>query len=114
MSRLVVLTALVILLPALGCNGEPGENGDGDADIAYAEMHQGADPDEVVVFLNEARGESWHKQVLSNDGSHDIVLADFDQDGDLDIAGANHAGTHPLELWRNDRVIASAAGRAVR
>jgi len=79
-------------------------DGDRDLDIVYAEMHQGVDPDEVVVMLNEGGGESWRKQVLSNDGSHDILLADFDRDGDLDIAGANHAGIHPLEIWRNDRI----------
>jgi hypothetical protein len=74
---------------------------DGDVDIAIAEMHQGEDPDEVSVFLNSERGTVWKKQVLSNTGSHDIVVADFGNDGDLDIVGANHAEVHPLELWEN-------------
>jgi hypothetical protein len=72
-------------------------------DIAYAEMHQGADPDEVVLQLNRGGGTSWHKQLLSKDGSHDIIVGDLGRDGDPDIVGANHAGSsHPLELWRND------------
>jgi hypothetical protein len=76
-------------------------NGDGLIDIAIAEMHQGADPDEVSIFINGNGGREWRKQVLSADGSHDIKVADIDRDGDLDIVGANHAGVHPLELWRN-------------
>jgi hypothetical protein len=76
---------------------------DGDTDVAFAEMHQGEDPDEVTVALNGGKGARWHCQVLSNDGSHDIVLGDVDNDGDIDIFGANHSGaSHPLELWRND------------
>lgn len=74
---------------------------DGDIDVAYAEMHQGADPDEVCVMFNSGRGATWQKQVLSQHGSHDIVAADIDGDGDPDIIGANHANVHPLQLWRN-------------
>jgi hypothetical protein len=78
-------------------------DGDGDDDVAMAEMHQGQDPDEVTVHLNLGGGATWHKQVISTDGSHDIIAADMGRDGDLDILGANHAGdSHPVELWRND------------
>ena len=77
-------------------------DGDGDVDIAMAEMHQGGDPDEVSVLLNENHGASWHQQVLSNRGSHDIIVVDVDRDGDVDIIGANHDATHPLEMWRNE------------
>jgi hypothetical protein len=77
-------------------------NMDGHIDIAMAEMHQGEDPDEVTVHLNLGNGASWRKQLLSNNGSHDIVVGDIGGDGDLDIIGANHAGdAHPLELWEN-------------
>ncbi len=76
-------------------------DGDGDVDVAIAEMHQGADPDEVTIHLNGGRGEAWTKQVLSTHGSHDIVIADLEKDGDLDILGANHAGVHPIEVWKN-------------
>ncbi len=75
---------------------------DGDIDVAIAEMHQGEDPDEVIVLLNNNQGNSWSRQVLSEGGSHDIVVSDIGDDNDLDIVGANHGGVHPLELWRND------------
>ena len=79
-------------------------DGDGRSDVAIAEMHQGADPDEVSVFFNRGGGKSWRKQLLSSDGSHDIVAGDLGGDGDLDIVGANHAGaSHPVELWQNER-----------
>ncbi|MFZ5830067.1 MAG: FG-GAP repeat domain-containing protein [Planctomycetota bacterium] len=77
-------------------------DGDGDIDVAIAEMHQGKDPDQVMVLINQERGAAWRKQVLSDGGSHDIVVADVDRDGDLDIVGANHSGAAPLQLWRND------------
>ncbi|MCX8036902.1 MAG: VCBS repeat-containing protein [Candidatus Sumerlaeia bacterium] len=76
-------------------------NKDGLLDIAYAEMHQGEDPDEVVVMFNLDKGGNWAKQVIDREGSHDIVAADLDGDGDLDIVGANHADVHPVHLWEN-------------
>ena len=84
----------------------PGDfNRDGQLDIAYAEMHQGVDPDEVVLMQNLGDGTNWRKQVLSTQGSHDILAADFGNDGDLDLVGANHDGDfQPLEMWRNESV----------
>jgi hypothetical protein len=77
-------------------------NLDGRMDIAWAEMHQGADPDEVVVMLNRGGGTAWHKQVLSTRGSHDILAVDIGRTGALDIVGANHGGPYQaLELFRN-------------
>jgi hypothetical protein len=77
-------------------------NRNGNADIAYAEMHQGADPDEVVILFNQGGGAAWHKQVLSTSGSHDILAVDFENKGVLDLIGANHGGSRQaLELWRN-------------
>lgn len=75
---------------------------DGDIDLSIAEMHQGRDPDEVSILINENRGRSWIKQVLSNRGSHDIAVVDIDNDGDVDLIGANHKSPSPLELWRNN------------
>jgi FG-GAP-like repeat len=76
---------------------------DGDLDVASAEMHQGADPDEVKVFWNGGAGTSWTKQVLAGSGSHSMRLVDVDGDGDVDLFGANWSGPHqPVELWRNE------------
>lgn len=77
-------------------------DGDGQPDVVAAKMHQGADPDEVMVFRNGGKGLTWTKQILSTRGSHDLVLADIDGDGDVDIVGANHGGAYqPVELWEN-------------
>jgi len=77
-------------------------NSDGRCDIITAEMHQGADPDEVSIYINVDNGTSWEKQVVSVKGSHFIRTADFGNDGDYDIIGANHGGDYqPLELWEN-------------
>jgi hypothetical protein len=77
-------------------------NNDGKSDVVVAEMHQGADPDEVRVHLNQGGGLTWTKQVLSTTGSHDIVLADIGADGDTDIVGANHADSfQAVQLWEN-------------
>lgn len=77
-------------------------NGDGQADIISARMHQGAAPQELNVYLNQGKGRSWNKVVVSERGSHDILVADFNSDGRLDILGANHGGSyHPVELWLN-------------
>jgi len=74
----------------------------GTIDIIYSEMHQGQDPDEVAIYINHRDGLKWTKQVLSNKGSHLIQVADFGNDGDMDIMGANHGGVYqPIELWEN-------------
>ena len=79
-------------------------NSDGLADIAYSEMHQGNDPDEVVVLINENKENEWRKIILSNMGSHSIEIADIDGDGYDDIFGANWSGAYqPIELWLNKR-----------
>jgi hypothetical protein len=77
-------------------------NCDGIVDVVSAEMHQGADPDEVAVYVNQQKGASWIKQVVSTNGSHYIQAADIGADGDLDLVGANWSGNHqPIEMWRN-------------
>jgi hypothetical protein len=85
-------------------------NNDGKPDVVVAEMHQGADPDEVRVYLNKGGGLTWSRKVLSTTGSHDIVLTDIAADGDIDIVGANHAGSlQAIQLWEN---LISTTGRA--
>jgi len=75
---------------------------DGDLDVAAAEMHQGGDPDEVKIYWNAGAGATWSKQGLAGTGSHSMEIADFDGDGDLDLAGANWSGAfQPVELWRS-------------
>lgn len=77
-------------------------NGDGAIDVVAAEMHQGSDPDEVGVYVNQANGTSWKKQVISTKGSHFIRVADIGNDGDMDIMGANWSSSYqPIELWEN-------------
>ena len=76
---------------------------DGSFDIAYAEMHQGEDPDEVVVLLNRQSGQSWKKQVISHKGSHGLRIADINNDGLPDIFGANWSSDYqPVEAWLNN------------
>ena len=88
-------------------------NGDGMVDVVSSEMHQGADPDEVAVFINRKNGSSWKKQILSSKGSHFIRTADIGNDGDMDIIGANWSGNYqPIEMWENkSRVLARLSSR---
>ena len=75
---------------------------DGRVDIISAQMHQGHDPDDVIVYKNAGAGASWHKNVVSAEGSHSMQLTDIDRDGDVDIFGANWSGDHQdVLLWRN-------------
>jgi hypothetical protein len=77
-------------------------NGDGMIDVVSSEMHQGANPDEVAVFINRKNGSSWKKQIVSSKGSHYIRVADIGNDGDMDIVGANWSGPYqPIEMWEN-------------
>jgi hypothetical protein len=76
-------------------------NRDGRLDVAWAEMHQGTPPNEVVVMLNRDQGATWQKLILDEAGSHDIVAADVTGDVSVDIIGANHDGVHPVVLWEN-------------
>lgn len=75
---------------------------DGYADIVTAEMHQGEDPDEISVYWNRSEGQRWEKEVIAMTGSHSMRVADVDNDGDIDLFGANWSGDHQaVELWEN-------------
>jgi hypothetical protein len=87
---------------------------DGRSDIIVAQMHQGRDPDEVAVYFNDGLRAAWSKQVLSREGSHNILVGDIDADGDVDIVGANWSGSDDaVEMWRN-LSCDDASGRDVR
>ena len=75
---------------------------DGCMDIVTAQMHQGEDPDEVVVYWNQGKGKKWQKEIIAGTGSHSMRAADIDKDGDMDLFGANWSGDHQaIELWEN-------------
>ena len=76
-------------------------DGDGKLDVVTAEMHQGADPDEVRAYFNPAASGPWAKQVLGQTGSHGIRVLDADADGDVDIFGANWSASTTVDLWLN-------------
>ena len=97
---------------------------DGDTDIVAAEMLQGADPDEVKIYLNEGNG--WTKVVVSGGGSHSMRVVDVDLDGAPDFFGANFQSGQvdlwlnrtppnplPLDRWRRHVIDANRPGRAI-
>jgi hypothetical protein len=73
---------------------------DGHLDIAAAEMLQGADPDEVKIFYRQGTGGNWTKQIISDSGCHSMRIMDIDDDGDMDLFGANH-NDRKIRLWIN-------------
>ena len=75
-------------------------DGDGNLDVATAEMLQGDDPDEVKIYYASASGDSWTKQILSDSGCHSMRILDIDDDGDMDLFGANH-NDRKIRLWVN-------------
>ena len=81
---------------------------DGDIDVISAEMHQGHDPDEVKIYVNGNGVTTWTKKIIATTGSHSMRIVDIDNDGDMDVFGANWSGKYqPIELWQNQ---ASNAG----
>ena len=83
-------------------------DGDGQTDLATAQMTQGADPDEVLLLRNLGNGGTFARQVLATSGSHNLHVLDADGDFDPDIVGANwqrdnYKGDYAVTLWRNDR-----------
>ncbi|MCL4181739.1 MAG: VCBS repeat-containing protein, partial [Verrucomicrobia bacterium] len=83
---------------------------DGQMDIAFAERHQGADPDDVGVLLNRGQAHPWENAVVSTTGSHGLQLLDVDGNGAPDLFGANWSGPRQnVQLWHN---LAGSPGRA--
>jgi len=86
-------------------------DGDTQPDIVTARMHQGAPPQELSVYLNAGKGSGWRKVVVSESGSHDILVADLNGDGRPDILGANHGGPRQaIEMWLNEPPPRPASG----
>jgi hypothetical protein len=85
-------------------------DGDGRADVAAAQMTQGADPDDVTLFLNRgaphagAWTDTWEPKTLSVDGSHAMRIVDVNGDGRPDLFGANWRANQRdefVKLWVN-------------
>ncbi len=74
-------------------------NLNGKMDIMTADMKQGAYPQEVAVYYNLGKNR-WKKEVISTEGSHSMILYDFDGDGDIDAVGANHQ-ENIVKMWIN-------------
>jgi hypothetical protein len=74
-------------------------NMNGRMDIVTAHMKQGKYPQEVAVYYNLGNNK-WEKEVLSNEGSHSMILYDFDGDGSIDVVGGNHQ-ENILKMWVN-------------
>ena len=73
---------------------------DGRPDLVTALMHQGIGAEDVALYRQTADG--WTREVIGRSGSHSMKAADVDQDGDLDLLGANWTGNHtPIEMWLN-------------
>ena len=80
-------------------------NKDGKPDLVFAEMHQSPNH-RVGVYYNKGNGASWAYGQIDTIGSHNIAIGDIDQDGDIDILGANWETSAPdgghIYWWRND------------
>ncbi len=82
---------------------EPADiNLDGFLDIATGEMEQSNDPDEISVYYGDGTGLNWNQQVVATTGTHNLKLADFGSDGDIDLLGVNWEGNQPFNLWQNE------------
>ena len=89
--------------------GDFNNDGYGDIHTSIRHDHPGT-RDHVSIWLSNGNPEpDFTEQVLATKGSHFSKIGDVDQDGDLDIFGANWSG--PVDhhanimLWRNNTQI---------
>jgi FG-GAP-like repeat len=74
---------------------------DGDLDLVLAHMHTAATHEVLVLENVDGRATRWLKHVIDTTGLHNGVVADIDNDSDMDIFGANWVGNPPVRLWVN-------------
>lgn len=74
-------------------------DGDGDMDVIFAEQDETVRK-RVGIFLDRTgKGTDWEYLGLSDEGSHNIAVADIGSDGDLDVLGADWIGDTRPRLW---------------
>jgi hypothetical protein len=91
-------------------------DGDGDTDVVAAQMHTSQDKNVYLVENLDGAFTESDMHVIGTGGIHNGVVADFGDDGDLDLIGANWAGNPPVEMWenQNDGVGAWRYGQVTR
>ena len=82
-------------------NGPEG-NAIGDSDVAATSRRN---PGRVVWFENPGNAaEKWTQHLLKNNwrSANQVIIADLNGDGKLDIAACAEHGSYELRWWRNE------------
>jgi len=77
-------------------------DGDGDLDVYFASAEGNAS--DLAWFENQNNGTTWIKHVIQAnfDKNHQAILADVDNDGDLDVYGGKSFGETGVFVFTND------------